>query len=67
MVTGEGADGDEIVEEHTVGVMGILSTLETILDLLEEHEEIIKKIEPIVRSCVISIFECYCESKLIYY
>ena len=62
MVTGGDDWDDQMVEDHSVGVMGILGTLETILGLLEEHPEIMKRIEPVVRSCIVSIFECYCES-----
>lgn len=65
MVTGTGNDDDELLEEHTVGAMGILTTLETILGLLEEHPAIVKQVEPIVRSCIVAIFECYCESILL--
>jgi hypothetical protein len=67
MVTGEDAEDDMSAEDHSVGVMGILSTLETILGLLEEHPEIMKKVEPVVRSCIITIFESYSESKFIIY
>jgi importin-7 len=56
------SDDNKIFEDHSVGAMGILSTLETILGLLEDNTEIIKKVEPIVKNCILTIFECYCES-----
>jgi len=55
-------DEEQIFEDHTVGAMGILSTLETILGLLEDHPEIISKVEPVVRNCILTIFDCYSES-----
>ena len=64
MVKNYDSDDDQIFEDHSVGAMGILSTLETILGLLEDHPEIIAKVEPVVRSCILTIFDCYCESNL---
>uniref|UniRef100_A0A914L4I4 Importin N-terminal domain-containing protein n=1 Tax=Meloidogyne incognita TaxID=6306 RepID=A0A914L4I4_MELIC len=55
-------DEEQIFEDHTVGAMGILSTLETILGLLEDHPEIISKVEPVVRNCILTIFDCYSEN-----
>nr|CAD2206822.1 unnamed protein product [Meloidogyne enterolobii] len=55
-------DEEQIFEDHTVGAMGILSTLETILGLLEDHPEIIFKVEPVVRNCILTIFDCYSEN-----
>ncbi|KAF7637161.1 Importin N-terminal domain-containing protein [Meloidogyne graminicola] len=62
MVKSSDSNDDQIYEDHSVGAMGILTTLETILGLLEDHPEIISKVEPIVRNCIITIFDCYCEN-----
>uniref|UniRef100_A0A1I8BG76 Importin N-terminal domain-containing protein n=1 Tax=Meloidogyne hapla TaxID=6305 RepID=A0A1I8BG76_MELHA len=62
MVKSYDSDEDQIFEDHSVGAMGILSTLETILGLLEDHPEIISKVEPVVRNCILTIFDCYCEN-----
>ncbi|KAL3110544.1 hypothetical protein niasHT_020015 [Heterodera trifolii] len=64
MVVGQedGNEEDRIAEDYSVGVAGILSTLETILGLLEEHPDIVKRVEPVVRSCITTIFDAYCET-----
>lgn len=53
------------MEDYAVTVMGILATVERIVCLIEEKEEILARIEPIVRSCVVSIFKNFCSSTFV--
>uniref|UniRef100_A0A183BZY4 Importin N-terminal domain-containing protein n=1 Tax=Globodera pallida TaxID=36090 RepID=A0A183BZY4_GLOPA len=46
----------------SVGVMGVLTTLDTNLGLFAKHPNIVKRVEPVIRSCISTIFDTYCES-----
>uniref|UniRef100_A0A914H6Q5 Importin N-terminal domain-containing protein n=1 Tax=Globodera rostochiensis TaxID=31243 RepID=A0A914H6Q5_GLORO len=46
----------------SVDVMGVLSTLDTNLGLFAKHPDIVKRVEPVIRSCISTIFDTYCES-----
>lgn len=62
MTTGEEGEGMP-TEDYTVTVMGVLSTLETILALVEEHPEILKRVEHVVRTAVVQIFESFASGR----
>jgi len=52
-------DDDEIMDDNTITVMGILSTLDTLLTLVEEKPEILVAVEEVVCRCIVSVFQNY--------
>uniref|UniRef100_A0A915DG54 Importin N-terminal domain-containing protein n=1 Tax=Ditylenchus dipsaci TaxID=166011 RepID=A0A915DG54_9BILA len=55
-------DQETMTEDNSVTIMGVLTTMETVLCLIEDHEEIVKRVEPVIRGCIVSIFENYCSN-----
>jgi hypothetical protein len=56
-------DDDEMMDDNTITVMGILSTLDTLLTLVEEKPEILVAVEEVVCRCIVSVFQNYCAGK----
>ncbi|KAI6243880.1 D-Importin 7/RanBP7 [Aphelenchoides fujianensis] len=57
-VDDEGGAGDET---GGITVMGLMSNLQTILYLIEDHAEIVSKVEPIVLRLIVAIFDAYAQ------
>uniref|UniRef100_A0AC34GJQ0 Uncharacterized protein n=1 Tax=Panagrolaimus sp. ES5 TaxID=591445 RepID=A0AC34GJQ0_9BILA len=52
----EGDDGGEDEEDKTITMIGLLSTLQTLLDLVDDNPEISSKLEPVVFNIVHTIY-----------
>jgi hypothetical protein len=50
---------DEMTDENGITVMGVLSTLQTILCLIEDHEDIVNRVEPMVHGLVMRILDAF--------
>lgn len=50
---------EDMTDENGITVMGVLSTLQTILCLIEDHEEIVARVEPMVYSLVMRILDAF--------
>lgn len=48
-----------MMEDNTVTVMGILSTLDTLLSLVDDKPEILATVEEVVCKCIVSVFTNY--------
>lgn len=52
-------EDDDISDENGITVMGVLSTLQTILGLIEDHPEIIARVEPMVHGLILRILDAF--------
>jgi hypothetical protein len=59
-VGNEQEQNSPLEDDNTVAIMGVLSTIETILTLIEDHKEIVRRVEPIIRRAVVIVFENEC-------
>jgi hypothetical protein len=62
MVEGE----DETTDENGITVMGVLSTLQTILGLVEDHAEIVTRVEPMVHQLILRILDAFATGLFFY-
>jgi hypothetical protein len=50
-------DDETVAEENSITVMGVLSTLQTIMGLIEDHADVVSRVEPLVFGLVMHILD----------